>query len=470
MTGRRGVTTGAALALALLILIATLLSGCTILPTTARTPCVFSFKPFTVPELLMLRMHIDAKTTGKPIQTRQLEQIEQRTSQLRGLPLKKPVDFISMDTDCLRYILIDSQYEDTSKSENEANRKLLVALGLIPPTLNLEETITKVLTEQIAGFYDTKEKIITIIGGKTLTPEDQITMSHEITHALQDQNFNLEKSPLKNKSYDGDNNLAIESLVEGDATTTMVDYGQKYMTMNELLKVEKQASETPSTELDNAPLYLRQSLLFPYSDGMNFVDKLKTGGEVKVNAAFVKPPLSSEQIIHPTVYKAGKNPVKIEVPDISKTLGAGFRKTTEDALGEFDLDSWFSQFGVTGGNKTASSWAGNTIQYYQGPVGKSVKKGSLGLGNYVVLSLFQWDSPAKATAFMDDYRRLLASRYKKSSTRVLRGPSAFLLVAEGQFYYCGRSGNRTLLLQSDQLASITKALSRFPGYPAAPTK
>jgi hypothetical protein len=458
-----------AFVLVALIALTCLLPGCSAFSNQAT--CKLSFKNFTTRQLLTLRFHIDAKTTGKQIKNAQLDVIEERTSKLRGLPLKKPVVFISMDATCLRYVLIDSMNQDTPPSETEADQKLLVALGLIPPTMNLEEEITNLLTEQIAGSYDTKEKIITIIQGEKQTALDQVTMSHEITHALQDQNFDLEKPPLKMKKYDGDNDLAIESLIEGDATQTMIAYGQQYLTPAQLLQAQSASSDTSMTQFNSAPLYIQQGLLFPYDNGMKFVDDLKSnGGEGSVDKAFGNPPLSSEQIIHPDQYTAGKFPVKVDVPDFSKTLGSGYRRINKDALGEFDLDSWFQQFKVTSGKKAAEGWAGNNIQYYQGPQNDKVSKGSLGLGNYMVMSLFQWKTDGGASSFMDSYKSLLESRYKGKSTKTLTANDALLFQGEDQFYYAGQSRNRMLLLQSNTTASIVKALTQFPGYPPTPSK
>jgi hypothetical protein len=300
---------------------------------------------------------------------------------------------------------------------------------------------------------------------------DQVTMSHEITHALQDQNFDLEKPPLKVKKYNGDQDLAVESLIEGDATQTMIAYGQQYLTPAELLQAQSASSDASMTQFNAAPLYLQQGLLFPYDSGLKFVDDIKSkGGESSVDKAFTNPPLSSEQIIHPEEYTSGKFPVKVDVPDLSKTLGKGWHRINKDALGEFDLDSWFQQFKVTSGKKAARGWAGNNIQYYQGPQGDKVPKGSLGLGAYVVMSLFQWNNDDGAGSFIDSYKSLLESRYKGKSTKTLTANDALLFQGEDQYYYAGRSGNMTLLLQSNSTASIAKALKQFPGYPPAPAK
>ena len=454
-------------ALVALLVLALLLPGCSLV---SKDACRLSFKPFTTRELLTLHLEIDTRTTGKLIQTPELKTIEKRTSKVRGLPFKKPVTFVAMNEECLRAVLISTQYEENPPGDVEADQKLMVALGLMGPTMSLEEIVTNVLTEQVAGSYDTLEKDITIVQNKgAATAMDQITMSHEITHALQDQNYDLEKAPLKKKSYDGDNDLAIKSLIEGDATATMFAYAQKYMTLSQLMQVQNQGGEVSMTQFNKAPLYVRRSLLFPYEEGLKFVGALKKkGGESAVDAAFLDPPLSSEQVIHPEKYMSGESPVKIVVPDISRTLGTGWKRINKNALGEFDLDVWFDQYGVTAGARAAEGWAGNTIQYYQGPTGKNVPRGSLDLGNYAVLSLFQWDSANVATDFADAYKKLLDSRYKKKSPRTIKGENAFLLAAEGQYYYCGRSGNRTMLLQANTLDYIARALTRFPEFPGAP--
>ncbi len=419
-----------------------------------------SFKEFTTGELLHFDLEVDIATCGEKVESAELDLIEQQTSQLRGLPLKKDVPFLEMPEEAVRFQLMQEFGEEMPAEEMEADEKLLVALGLFPEDKSLEKVMTDVYTEQIAGTYDSELEQITIVAGKdgTGAAMDKLTTSHEVTHALQDQNFDLDKAPLDNEDYNGDNDLAVTSLVEGDAMLSMYLYAQEYVTATELREMMNE--EVESEQLDSAPLYLRRSILFPYDEGFSFVQELAGGGLEFVNFALSDPPLSTEQIIHPEKYMETRdNPRAVPVPDISASLGEGWKKINEDCMGEFDVDVWFEQFfGEDGRPEVGEGWGGNTIQYYQGPKEK-----------YVMVNDFAWDSPEEASEFFEAYEDLLKARFKGDiKSAGLSMPDAFIYEADGVLYYCGISGDRVLCLDAPDRDTLNKALSNFPGLPAAP--
>ena len=363
-----------------------------------------AFKPFTLQQLLSNKTKVDLAKSGTRIHSAKFVQIEAQTSKIRGLPLKKNVPLISCSDQLILYQLLTEFNKQTSHEQAVADQKLLVALGLFKPGQNLEEIEAKVLTEQIAGSYDPDTKEITIVSGKGLgTVTDEVTMAHEVTHALQDQNFGLTKAPLDNPDYNGDQQSSIDSLVEGDATATMYLYAQTYLSAAQLMQMQSESQNVSSTQLDKAPLYLRRSLLFPYESGASFVEALqKAGGEEQVNAALRSPPLATEQIMHPDVFLAGKGkPIPVPLPGLAPVLGKGWSRINDDAMGEFDIEVWFEQYaGKATATEASQGWAGNTIQYFQGP-GK----------DYVMPNMTAWDFQLDAQEFFDDYVKVLKGRF-----------------------------------------------------------
>jgi len=417
-----------------------------------------SFKPFTLQELLSLKIEVDPKTCGKPIRSPRLDKIEERVTKVRELPLQKRIAFRSCTEDVIRAELEQSSAQDTPPAEVEADQKLLVALGLIPPKENLAATLSNVLTEQIIGAYDTDTKDITIVAGKGVgSTMDELTMAHEITHGLQDQNFNLVKPPLDSKNYNGDNDLAVTSLVEGDAMGTMLTYAEKYVDPQKLTEAELAESDTSSEELDKAPAYIRKSLLFPYEEGMNFVEQLKNKkGLAGVDAALRDPPLSTEQIIHPDKYITHRdNPRPVDLPDISDTLGPKWKLINSDTMGEFDVKAWFEQYdGLITANDVATGWGGNTIQYYQGP-GK----------NNVVVNMFTWDTAKDAGEFFKKYSGLLKKRFKNKVEKAGGDGGWYIYKADGELFYCGIAGDGTLCVQAPDQETLQKVLNNYPQFP-----
>ena len=423
------------------------------------TAVTLSFKPFTVGELIHLKLRIDFATIGKPIHSAMLVTIENQTSRLRGLPLKKQVKFVEVAEEGIRLQTLVEFNQDTPPADIEADQKLLVALGLFPPNESLEAVLTNVYTEQIAGSYDPKTKEITIVSGKGMgSAMDDVTMSHEITHALQDQNFNLQKPPLDNKAYNGDNDSAVTSLIEGDAQNTSFQYAKTYLSVAQLQDLAT-ADVPASPVLDSAPLYIRRSVLFPYEQGLKFVQQLAAKGDGPVDKALKDPPLSTEQIIHPDKYIVARdNPRPVPLADISASLGKGYKKINEDCLGEFDIDVMFEQFfGTRGLPSVGAGWGGNTIQYYQGPN-----------DNYVLVSDTVWDTPNDATEFYDAYARLLDKRFGARLNKLGTAQTAYTYEAEGVLFYCGRAGDATLFLQAPNRATLNKILANYPLFPPAP--
>lgn len=415
-----------------------------------------SLKPFTLQELLLMDIEVDIETCGKVIDSDELSEIEEGVSKVRELPLIDPVKFIECPEDVVRYQLLKDLAEESSEEELEADQKLMEALGLLDKDQDLGEIITGVLTEQIAGFYDTETKGITIVKGKSEGKLlDEYTLSHEVTHALQDQNFGLDKSPLDSDDYNGDNLAAIESLIEGDAVSAMNEYAKEYINLEDLVG-EIEGSEISSEELDEAPFYLSESLLFPYEGGYEFVQELVSrNGEAAVDEALRNPPLSTEQIIHPEKYYGERDdPIAVEVPDLTGTLGEEWEVINSDCLGELDVRLWFEEdLGLLTSREVSNGWGGNTIEYYQGQD-----------DDFVLVNAFTWDTEKDAAEFFSGYRELLESRFGKGLKELSDEDSGYLYEADGRFFFCGISGKDTLCLQTTDRKLLDKVIGEFPGY------
>ncbi|MFH1150436.1 MAG: hypothetical protein V1748_08170 [Actinomycetota bacterium] len=428
----------------------------------AEAESEFSFKEFTLEQFLRHDLEVDLKTSGTIVKTPKLETLEKNVSEIRELPIKEPIRFRECSEELIRFTIMKETEEESPEGDIEADEKLLVALGLFPKGESLEKTVTDVYTEQIAGFYDPETKDITLVKGKdTGDVMDELTLAHETCHALQDQNFGLEQPPLQVETYNGDNDLAVESLIEGDATMTMVLYARQYIDPSRLTPEAFSAAEESSKELDAAPPYIRKALLFPYEEGFTFAEKVYGDGEfAKMDASLRDPPLSSEQIIHPDTYLGpdDKNPIAVPLADISASLGADWKKINEDCLGEFDYEAWFEQYsGALAAEDASQGWAGNTIQYFQGP-GK----------RYSLVSLTLWDTSKDSLDFFDLYEELLADRFKGKEKKAGSGDDWYLYEADRQLFYCAMSGESTLMLQARDRDDLVNTLKNYPTWPQVP--
>jgi hypothetical protein len=322
--------------------------------------------------------------------------IESQVEAIRGLKAVHPVNPVLLDPTGLRDKLtaINTSEIDHVALANES--RLLVHMGLLPAGSSLEQLELDLEAGQVVGFYDPTSKGLYVLsdsGG--VGPVEKMTFSHEYTHALQDQSFGLDKLAIDAPDQ-GDRDMARTALAEGDATMAMTLWSGQYLSLAELLSVAG-ASLTPGAadQLAKAPAILREDLLFPYQQGLDFVQRVyASGGWAAVDRLYANPPDSTSQILHPELYATGVKPVIVSLPSAPRALGSGWKTTMQDTLGEFQLRIWLEGEAPTDAQSTAaaaatSEWGGDRVGLYEGPDGK-----------WAVVLRTQWRSPAGRAAFV----------------------------------------------------------------------
>lgn len=382
---RSGRPAASALALAVLLAIAACGPSVAIpspTPSAAPTPAPTAGGP-------------SASPTTPPDPATVYAAIEPQVVEIRGLTPKASVEPKLLDDAGIKKLVNDSFSKDNPPEIVAANGRLLITLGLLDPTASLEDLYIELLGSQVAGLYNPDDKQLYVVsksGG--LGPTEKVTFAHEYTHALQDQTFNLKGLAL-DQIGEGDRAIARLSLVEGDATLLMSYWATAHLTQAETFQMLGESLDPETTRvLTEMPAVLRESLLFPYTSGLSFVQGLQLpGGWQAVNDAFAKPPASTEQVLHPDKYAAGEAPVVVDLPDdLAKRLGAGWKVGLEDTLGEFQLRVWLANAG--GGKAAANSltaadgWGGDRVALIDGPAGATA----------VAMST-TWDTAADAAEF-----------------------------------------------------------------------
>jgi hypothetical protein len=321
--------------------------------------------------------------------------IESDVRAIRGLQAKKEVDPVVLDDAGIKKITADGFKKDNPQALVDANERLLKGLGLLPADANLGDLYVKLLGEQVAGLYSPDDKQLYVVSrsGK-LGPTEKTTFAHEYTHALQDQNFDLGSLKL-DEVGEGDKGIAGLSLVEGDATLVMSLWQIQHLSQADLLQLLGESLNPEVTaSLDAMPKFLQESLLFPYTAGLSFVQALQaSGGWDAVNGAFHNPPASTEQVLHPEKYASHEAPVDVTLPaDLPAKLGPGWTKGLEDTLGEFQLKVWLDQAGGGSGGPSADAaaagWGGDRVMLLDGPNGARA-----------IALKTAWDSAADASEF-----------------------------------------------------------------------
>ena len=295
-----------------------------------------------------------ARPLGRPVD---LTQIARQVAEIRGLALRTPLRSRLVEPAALADKVSDLAFSEQDPDETRDTEQLLIALRLAPPEVDLAGIVESLYREQILGLYVPEEQTLYVRRRGTDSPAQRMTTAHEITHALQDQAFGLVK--LQDEAdKDDDASLAMLSLIEGDAVLTQQLWAQEHLSAEEIAEAAGEA--TGGDSLDAAPAYLRASLFFPYDKGGLFVaDLYRTGGFDAIDAAFVNPPTSTEQILHPDRYRSGDDPV--DVP-IRVRPGARWRRASTYQFGEFDLDQLLQPLGADEAAAAAQGWDGGSVR------------------------------------------------------------------------------------------------------------
>jgi len=358
-----------------------------------------------------------------------VDEILEFDSKETGLPVKHEVKRRLTSRDqVVSYLTKHVNDEDTQRLRR--SELVLKKFGLLPRDFNLETFLVALLREQVAGYYDPKTKTVNLLDWVAMEEQEPV-MAHELTHALQDQNFNIQKwmkrgekdlaeikhDPTPDDIVNDEMDNAREAVVEGQAQAIMFQYaiaptGHTITNSPALVGAmeDESMTGTPSTKVFNdAPIFMKESLTFPYSYGMDFVIKvLQQGGKEKAFAGLLKnPPNTTRQIMQPETYLSGERIEPMHIPDFKHDF-KDYQKFDIGAIGEFDVATLIEQYaGKPLSKKMYPEWRGG---YYYAAKAKTDAQAPLGL-----LYVSRWSSPETAREFAAIYAQSLKQRYKKAT-------------------------------------------------------
>jgi hypothetical protein len=307
--------------------------------------------------------------------------IERDVETIRKLAPNRPVTPVILDDAGLRAELELHSAEDNPPAELARQERLLKALGVLAPDADLDSIMRAFLTAQIAGFYRPKDGHLYVVSRSgEIGGVERTTFAHEYTHALQDQHFPLlqQLGGTAGEPENGDRDLAHLSLIEGDATLVMSLWAQRHLSGLELLQLLRSSLDPgQQAALAAMPPFLRESALFPYQSGLQFVTTVQARGVWDaVDAAFTPGPDSTEQILHPDKWATREAPVPVTLPaDLATKIGSGWSEDPEDTLGEFQIRTWLAAAGgptsatTVSPTEAAAGWGGDRVAVLRGPNG-----------------------------------------------------------------------------------------------------
>jgi hypothetical protein len=298
------------------------------------------------------------------------DQVLQQVSEITGLKLLTPVKKTLRSREEIRAYVLREMDEEKNPAERNAEARSAEAFGLIPKGFDLDNFMVDLLTEQIAGLYDPKAREFYIADWIPID-DQRMVMAHELTHALQDQHFQIEVWEKAARPND-DAELAREAVLEGSAMAAMIDYllqGKGYSVVDiPAIDPSMFAGDmSQSPKLQEAPPFLRDSMVFPYFGGLTFSTAILKSGRWKgLSAVFDRPPVSTQQVMHPALYKSGKVPATVTMPSFQNLLGPDWAKLDENVMGEFGWLEILKQFlGENIAKPLAAAWDGDRYALYE---------------------------------------------------------------------------------------------------------
>jgi hypothetical protein len=418
-----------------------------------------------------------AVAQGQRLASRELQaeaaQLVQELARLRGLPTVglTPRVVVRSREERRRFILgeLKRKYPE---SRLAAERRAMVAWGLVPPGFDLGGFLTDLVLEQAAAYYDPVAKVM-VLANWLGAEEQREALTHELVHFLQDRQIELDRFLTAAPGH-GDEALARQALIEGEAVALTLDRalqrgGQDFARLPDVAAIQRAIMGSGTGPvLGRAPRFLRALLTFPYARGLGFAHAFRQRAPWSEFARlYADPPRSTTHILHPERFlERREDPVGIGLPDLAALLGPGARRVFEDDAGEFGFTSILREF--VGDAAEAAGWRGDRYEIWDN-----------GRGGTVLCSLSVWESDEAAAGFADAYARLLPTKHGLGAPETTateprtwqRGDETFLVERRGREVLLlerlpatAREAVRRALWQSRPAGRAPAALSgRRPG-------
>lgn len=268
----------------------------------------------------------------------------------RSLRFRSPVMVTTLDDAAFRARLNERRL-GPAEAEARHLQGVMRALGLIEPGVDLAAQVRRLSTGSVSVFYDTAANEL-LVRNVDVTPFVRKVLVHELTKALDDQHFELDRPSLRSPGNEAGD--AFEAIVEGIATRVEERY------VASLPASDRQAVEAEQRRLAaqiprDLPRYVLVSFGFPFTAGLRIANALaEAGGQTRLNAALSAPPSTTEQVLRPEKFMAGEAPRAVGTPPADGPV------TAEGSLGQLNLSLMLAEV-LEGGyaEAAADGWGGD---------------------------------------------------------------------------------------------------------------
>lgn len=373
-------------------------------------------------------------------------------AEITGLEVKKPVPFETITRDGWKQWVEEQVREHVKPDELRAEELALKKFGLLPQDYDLRQATIDLLGEQAAAVYDHRRKrMIFVEGGPASAAAlgdrlggadgasvmNDMLLVHELSHALADQHFDLtnfiDKAPSSDEAQ-----TARMAVVEGQAMWIMLEAQLKKMgaslvnsgNMLDMVSTSMAGSMKGMFPIfDSAPLYLKQTLMFPYVGGLRFQQKaVEKYGKQGFSEVLRRPPSTTREILHPEVWLANVKPARPALPAFEDAKH--YARLTSGTVGELDFQILFTQYvSEKEASRVAPFWRGGVFDLLENKQDKRA----------ILRWATTWENEAAARDFFKLYQAVLAGKWKsytpgKQAASTLQGTGddgAFRLVLSG---------------------------------------
>jgi hypothetical protein len=353
----------------------------------------------------------DDSTWINPETLAEMEIIQRQVIRDRGLEASGIFTRTLFTKDQLRQRVIEDFLEDYSEEEAQEDVIILESFGLLNSDFDIYDFYLDLFSEQIAGFYDNETKEMAVVQGSKFGGTERLTYAHEYTHALQDQNYDLRNGLNYNEEAcetDTERCAAIQALIEGDASLSELNWFMNHASAEDRTDIFDFYDDFEQPMMDSSPDFISEDFLFPYENGLEFVQYLyDRGGWDAVDQAYADLPVSTEQILHPERYPDDK-PIPVNLPELSQILGEGWVDIDQNVMGE-----WYTYLILAHGleedarlneddaAEAAEGWGGDAyIVFYNAEAASTV----------MVLRTL-WESSKETDEFVDAFKSYARDRF-----------------------------------------------------------
>jgi hypothetical protein len=363
---------------------------------------------------------------------RSVDEILHFASDDSKLPVKREVKRKLQTRASVEKYVVDKFNDDEDAKRMQRSEIVLKKFGLLDRDFQLKPFLISLLTEQIAGYYDSKTKTVNMLDW--IAPDEQKpVLAHELTHALQDQHVDLEKwsdqskdAIAKNVDEDNDHlrtdeaDTAREAVAEGQAMVVFLDWGlaPKGQSLAKLPDIAAQLDDLDGDDSDSpvmkrAPLLLKESLLFPYREGLNFEQVVlkDQGAKAAFAGTLDRPPGTSYEIMHPRAWERQEHPTLLTMPDIHPLIDAEYAPYDIGVMGALDVRILTQLFaGKDEAEQLTPEWDGGIYYAAQSRAAKTPEEKD-STKSVALLYLSQWKSEEAAAQFAGVYANDLKRKY-----------------------------------------------------------